>query len=116
MAFISNFRAAGHITSVNQEESRAGKRYAKLRLMGENDNDLEILFYGQTQAERVANYVEGDCVLVIGRIGSRVNQGGYYNCTLFGDQMLRIEKPSDAVRDPKPLERDEATDDSDLPF
>jgi hypothetical protein len=118
MTFLSWVRIEGEVRSVTFKTPDSGKEYAILRLVGEQDADCEIVYFGFGVAE-CRNLCEGDYVVVTGSVGVRRKEsergGAWLNLNIIGRDIRRVMSlPVEGPLKPKPGTQEKPDDD--LPF
>lgn len=114
--FLSWVRIEGTLREVRKLQSKSsGNDYYILKVIGEDDKDCEVVVWGFATSD-CANIVEGDYVVIDGKVNIRKREGSqggtFLNTNIVGNNIRRVTLlPIDKE------ERDDTTkDEDDLPF
>lgn len=93
MSDFVRFHGSGRVNGVEERCSLAGRRFARLWLGVGGDASrcegvVQVDFYGEEECALVLGLQRGLRVLVLGRVGGRMSDKGYWNATMFGDAVF----------------------------
>lgn len=98
MSDFVRFHGSGRVNGVEERCSLAGRRFARLWLGVGGDASrcegvVQVDFYGEEECALVLGLQRGLRVLVLGRVGGRMSDKGYWNATMFGDAVFPDGRP-----------------------
>lgn len=119
---IARFRIAGTVTSIKEFVSVASGKKSLQVIISDGSNALRADVYDEALYHETARRSAGFNAIITGRIVGKVNDRGYFNYTLFADEIMAgyAQSPHTSTpttpQQPAPAPAPSTMADEDIPF